>query len=556
MKRKTLSLMLIFVLSVFVLVGCGSNTVTTNPEGVMDTIPTEKVKIEFWHAMGQSNQKVIEEMIAEFNKKYPNIEVTAISKGGYTDLREAIIYGCAAGTGPAVAQTYQDHVAMYIHTYNARKLDPFINHDNSEIALSKEEQNQILPSYLAEGSQYQKEGMYSMPFNKSSETLYYNRNFFCDHYEDLKQYGVEVSERGYFLPANSAEAQGESKYWTEKTEDVNGTKKLTIDGAEKEFKAVERVTNVDWKFPTWEQVEAIARYYTNSQEAADVYAELKKENPDKTKEDLVSGFAADSQANLFITLTQQYSNSDTSYTTVNKSTGEGILNFASNDTSVTKSKEALTWFVNGYKEGIFATATRFGEDYSSNAFAARRCVMTLGSSAGSSYNVNADGVFQTNVTQYPQLASAYQEKNPTKKYVIQQGTNVTLFRNKDPKVEMAGWLFIKHIISYEMALKWALNTSYYPIRKDVYESEDYQDYLKGIKRVDGKVQLNEPTIGALTQIVVESQRDSMFTNVSFVGSSDVRDEAENLVIAATKGGTGIDEAYSLAVKNIKAKMGQ
>ena len=41
--------MLIFVLSIFVLVGCGGNTVKTNKDGVMDTVPTDKIKIEFWH---------------------------------------------------------------------------------------------------------------------------------------------------------------------------------------------------------------------------------------------------------------------------------------------------------------------------------------------------------------------------------------------------------------------------------------------------------------------------------------------------------------------------
>ncbi len=554
MKRKTLSLMLIFVLSIFVLVGCGGNTVKTNKDGVMDTVPTDKIKIEFWHAMGKSNQAVIDKLIESFNKKYPNIEVVSAYQGSYTDLRENIIYGCAGGTGPTVAQTYQDHVAMYIHTYNARELTPYINHENPEIALSQEEQDQIFPSYLLEGSQYQKEGMYSLPFNKSSETLYYNRNFFIKHVDALKQYGVVISQKGFFLPANTLEAKGSDIYWTEEAKSSDAKKTLTIDEQEVEFTAVERITNVDWPNPTWEQVEGVANYFLTTQEAKDKIAELKKEYTETPDEDLVSGFAADSQANLFITLTQQYSNSSDSYTKLQN--GEGVLTFSSNDSKVTKSKDALRWFVKGYKSGAFATATKFGEDYSSNAFAAGRCIMTLGSSAGSSYNIAADGSFQTNVTSYPQLASAYATTNPTKKFVIQQGTNVTLFKNKDLRVEMAGWLFIKHIISYEMALEWALNTSYYPIRKDVYESQEYQDYLNGITYVDGKQVQTEPTLGALTQKVVTSQREYMFTNVSFVGSSDVRDEAEQLVIAATKGGTAIDDAYALAVKNIKIKLGQ
>ena len=508
MKKRILSLFAILLVSsfAFYLVGCSGEGINSGTNQVVDELPQGKVEIEFWHAMGQSNQAVIEQMIASFKEKYPNYTVNAYSKGGYDELREAIIYGCAAGEGPTVAQTYQDHVALYLKSRNARQLDDFINHSNPEIALAKEELDQIFPSYLQEGRVYQEAGTFSLPFNKSSEVLFYNKDFFCAHAADLAQYGVKVVE---------ADDKG-------------------------------NVTDVEWPNPSWEQVEAIAKYFLTTPE----YAAIE----DKTK---AAGFAADSSSNLFITLNQQWGG-------VNAYTGKGSdgkLTYLFQNS--TEGKKAIQWFTDGFKGGYFATATKFGEDYSSNAFVGDKTIMTLGSSAGAGYNVASDGHFRTGVTHYPQRATALESGK--EKYVIQQGTNITLFKCPTPEEEMVGWLFIKHLMSYEMALLWATNTAYFPIRKDVYEGNEYQAYLHGWKldnagnfvldEQGNHVQDHNVGVKELTQQVVFSQRDYMFTNVAFVGSSYVRDESENIIEAMLYLNTDLEKAYEDAIKNIVSKIG-
>ena len=511
MKRKILSLFTILFVGTFAfyLVGCGGGTegLGTGENPILDYVPTEDIEIEFWHAMGQSNQAVIDQMISTFQEKYPNITVSAYSKGGYDELREAIIYGCAGGTGPTIAQTYQDHVALYLKTRNVKKLDGFMNHTNPEIGIAKAELDQIFPSYLQEGRVYQEAGTFSLPFNKSSEVLFYNKDFFCAHAATLAQYGVKVVAT-----------------------DENGA-----------------VTDVEWPNPSWEQVEAIAQYFLTTDEYKDI--------EDKAKS---AGFAADSAANLFITLNQQWGG-------VNAYTGKGSdgkLTYLFQNSA--KGKEAIQWFADGFKAGYFATATKFGEEYSSNAFVGDKTIMTLGSSAGAGYNVASDGHFRTGVTHYPQRAAALESGK--EKYVIQQGTNVTLFKCDSSAEEMAGWLFIKHLMSYEMALLWATNTAYFPIRKDVYEGNEYQAYINGWKLdKDGQfvydengAHVQDHTVGVkeLTQQIVFSQRDYMFTNVAFVGSSYVRDEAEGIIEAMLYSNMALEAAYDLAITNIKAKMGQ
>ena len=185
------------------------------------------------------------------------------------------------------------------------------------------------------------------------------------------------------------------------------------------------------------------------------------------------------------------------------------------------------------------TSAFFGTEYSSDAFKLGQCIMTLGSSAGAKYNVPNDNSFEVGVAIYPQ-------KDLNNPQVIQQGTNVSLFKCADAQEELAGWLFLKYLTNYESALIWvtgfdeyqnlageiidaAEGTSYFPIRKDVYESQKYQDYVAG-KEVDaqGNVKYN-PTVKNLAAKIGFDQSEWFYTNVAFDGSSIARDEVENLV---------------------------
>ena len=302
--------------------------------------------------------------------------------------------------------------------------------------------------------------MYCVPFNKSTEVLFYNLDFFQAHAADLAKYGVAA------------------------------------DGS--------------WTKPTWEQVEGIAQYYLTSEEYNALDAELKA---------TAAGFSADSEANLFITLTQQWGGAYTSIA----ANGKGSYDFEN-----AKSKEAISWFYNNYKNNLFGTSTKFGTDYSSDAFKAMQCIMTIGSSAGASYNTTSN--FKTGVAEYPQRADG------TNKQVIQQGTNICLFKNDNDLEELGGWLFMKWMTNFDNALLWCTETAYFPIRESVYNSTEFQ----------GKV--SDGSTASQAQKVGWSQQQYFYTSVAFMGSSNARDEVEALVQAVLVG-TPIDEAYATAIKN-------
>ena len=65
--------------------------------------------------------------------------------------------------------------------------------------------------------------------------------------------------------------------------------------------------------------------------------------------------------------------------------------------------------------------------------------MTIGSSAGANYNYpgDPDSTFHVGIVPYPQFedVTKYGGVQPDKGQVIQQGTNVTLFKCTDPMEE-------------------------------------------------------------------------------------------------------------------------
>lgn len=143
-----------------------------------------KTKVTFWHTMGKANQEKLDAMIATFNEKYPNIVIEHAAQGDYTDLEGKLLKAIPAKTTPTMAFCYADHVAGYGN--NTLDLTPFVESQESDgaggiVGLTAEDQADYIAGYWNEGKQYTREGLYSVPFSKSTEVLFYNKTFFDKH---------------------------------------------------------------------------------------------------------------------------------------------------------------------------------------------------------------------------------------------------------------------------------------------------------------------------------------------------------------------------------------
>ena len=159
--------------------GMGQSEVSTNdiPDMSMEEAKNMTATVTFWHAMGQAKSAIIEEMVKSFNKIYPNITVNIASQGGYDDLRDKIQKSFRTGGHPTLAQVYPDHVTLYNQSNSVRELNSYVNHP--VFGLTQAQYADYITAYLNEGMIYDDaRTLYCLPFNKSTEVLYFNATWF------------------------------------------------------------------------------------------------------------------------------------------------------------------------------------------------------------------------------------------------------------------------------------------------------------------------------------------------------------------------------------------
>jgi len=178
---------LLMLVSVAALSSCGNKKAIPNfdiPEGGYDG---SEVTITFYHTMGSNLSDVLNLYIEEFNKLYPNIHIQHEQVGSYDDVRDQIGTELSTHSEPNIAYCYPDHVAMYNLTGAVATLDNLIDSklsvtraDGSTeiLGLTEEQKNDFIEAYYNEGRQFGDGLMYTMPFSKSTEVLYYNKTFF------------------------------------------------------------------------------------------------------------------------------------------------------------------------------------------------------------------------------------------------------------------------------------------------------------------------------------------------------------------------------------------
>ena len=190
MKKIVAILLLVtMLLGIGLMSGCNKkNSVLASdfviPEGGYDG---SEVTITFYHTMGANLREVLDAFIVKFNEIYPNIKVVHEQVGGYEDVRDQIKTELTVGNQPNIAYCYPDHVALYNVAKAVVTLDDLIasnievtKADGSKeiLGLTAEQQADFIEGYYNEGREFGDGKMYTLPFSKSTEVLYYNKTFF------------------------------------------------------------------------------------------------------------------------------------------------------------------------------------------------------------------------------------------------------------------------------------------------------------------------------------------------------------------------------------------
>ena len=130
-----------------------------------------KVQVIFWHAMGGPLGAFLEDsLVTEFNATHPGIEVVPVSMGNYRALCQKILASVMAGNTPVVAQAYETWTSQLIRGDALVPLDSLMELDGP--GITERWESDFFPVFRRNNTYDGR--IYSFPFNKSVQALYYN----------------------------------------------------------------------------------------------------------------------------------------------------------------------------------------------------------------------------------------------------------------------------------------------------------------------------------------------------------------------------------------------
>lgn len=304
-----------------------------------------KVTIKFVQAYAQGYQSTLQQMVDEFKVLEPNVEINLEDgwlSGNYDTIHTQTINDIKTGEYGDLVIAYADHVADYLDYGKAVKLDPYM--DNPEYGFTEDEKDDLVQGFLSEGRSLPIPGTWALPFSKSTEAMYYNKDRLIGL--DLSAYDATIN-------------------------DGNPLTETYINSL------------------TWEELFG---------KLCPAFAKYDKANPTKPliiqNEKMINSYVGyDSDSNLFITLAEQYGYG---YTSMNEY-GEASLDF-NNDNM----KKEVKVFAEAAKNHYFASAGCVGGSYCSSNFTAQNCLFCIGSTAGVKNQNSSE--FQVGVARIPQAA--------------------------------------------------------------------------------------------------------------------------------------------------------
>lgn len=219
--KKKLTLLAALVLSLGVFSACGNNAGNEEApkeetkveekaeEGKEDAEKAEETEEEkeaepakegqteviFWHAMGGGQGEALEGLVADFEAENPDVKITLQHQGGYGDLNQILVATMQSPKDlPTITQAYPDWMLQFSEAGMVADLTDRVN---GEDGITDYED--ILEGVRDEIEQDDK--IIGIPFNKSTEVLWYNQDLFDElglenpaNFEELKEVAKKIKE--------------------------------------------------------------------------------------------------------------------------------------------------------------------------------------------------------------------------------------------------------------------------------------------------------------------------------------------------------------------------
>jgi multiple sugar transport system substrate-binding protein len=195
MKKRSLSTLILSFAFLGLLVACnsGGTDSSVSSSSASSSSNNDAVTVEFWHTFGQKSQEALQKKADEFSKLIltntgAKVTISLKYQGSYDDIESKITKGFGAANIPTMAIAYPDHIANYLESEGSEpgrfvyNIDSYMS--DSKIGFgtqsylgdsSKYGKDDFVGAFLKEGQQFVRSGTYSLPYMKSSEVMFYNK---------------------------------------------------------------------------------------------------------------------------------------------------------------------------------------------------------------------------------------------------------------------------------------------------------------------------------------------------------------------------------------------
>lgn len=192
--KKKLSLLAALVLSLGVFSACGNNDTAENRDqeasqtvettedvdtekqasndGEEETAKEGQTEIVFWHGMGGGQGEALEKLTKDFEEKNPDVKVTLQHQGGYGDLNQILVATMQSPKDlPTITQAYPDWMLQFQENGMVTDLTDFV--ENADYMDPYEDIHEGVRAEIEDDGK-----IIGIPFNKSTEVLWYNKDLF------------------------------------------------------------------------------------------------------------------------------------------------------------------------------------------------------------------------------------------------------------------------------------------------------------------------------------------------------------------------------------------
>ena len=190
----------------FLLVGTVAALASCEPEPTPEPGPgpeptPENVTVTFFtNLFKDSDIQWMEQVVENYEAEHEGVTIDWQKSGDYSDIDSSLkqLINTPARL-PSMAVVYPDYVYNYLNTNSevVLNMDPYINDaqngfgkENGNVQADTVEED-IVEAYLKDGQNYGIEGTYSLPFQKTTEVMYYDQDIF--------------TEKGYEVPTTWSE---------------------------------------------------------------------------------------------------------------------------------------------------------------------------------------------------------------------------------------------------------------------------------------------------------------------------------------------------------------